>query len=197
VNTFNAGTSNAGASGNCDDYIGASSSFVPLNRRFQIGLFVPFVDSIQSNRSVTSFGDVVVTPQVMLEETETLELSALLGIRTPTGETKTGNEKSILTPTLAIWQDLPAGWQWPGGVSTDFKTHVGEGPSEIINLNLAVGNTLTRHEAPFGDLTPYLSFNLNHHLGSGRNTNFSLTQWNSFLSRIPHILYKRRWSAVD
>jgi hypothetical protein len=111
----------------------------------------------------------------MLEETETLELSALLGIRTPTGETKTGNEKTILTPTLAIWQELPAGWQWRGGVSTDFKTHVGEGPSEIINLNLAADNTLARHEAPLGDLTPYLSANLNYHLGSGRNRNFSLT----------------------
>jgi hypothetical protein len=69
--TFNAGTSNAaapdncneyigdsslfvplnrhgGSSGNCNEYIGASSLFVPLNRRFQIGLFVPFVDGLQA-----------------------------------------------------------------------------------------------------------------------------------------------------
>jgi hypothetical protein len=47
---------------------------------------------------------------------------------------------------------------------------------EIVNLNLAAGNTLTGHGAtPFGDLTPYLSANLNQHLGRSSLTNFSLT----------------------
>jgi hypothetical protein len=173
-------TFNAGTSGTRDEYEGAASLFVPLNRRLQIGLFVPFVDSLQhagSLPSETSFGDVVVIPQLMLEETETLSLSALFAIRTPTGETKTHNDLTVLTPSLAIWQDLPAGWQWRGGVGMDFATHSGEGPSEIFDLNLAAGNTLTRHgAAPFGDLTPYLSANLNQFLGSGPAfTNFSLT----------------------
>jgi hypothetical protein len=141
---------------------------------------VPFVDSLQhagSLPSETSFGDVVVTPQLMLEETETLSFSALFAIRTPTGETKTHNDLTVLTPSLAIWQDLPAGWQWRGGVGMDFATHSGEGPSERFDLNLAAGNTLTKHAAvPFGDLTPYLSANLNQFLGSGPAfTNFSLT----------------------
>src|ERR1700751_5609531 len=64
-------TFNAGTSGTRDEYEGAASLFVPLNRRLQIGLFVPFVDSLQhpgSLPSETSFGDVVVTPQLMLEE---------------------------------------------------------------------------------------------------------------------------------
>jgi hypothetical protein len=175
-------TYNAGTDGTRDEYVGAASLFVPLNRRLQIGLFVPFVDSLQpagSLHSATSFGDVVVTPQLMLVETETLSLSALLAIRTPTGETKTGNDRTVLTPSLAIWQDLPAGWQWRGGVGTDFSTEGRQGPfpDESFNLNLAAGNTLTRHEAaPFGDLTPYLSGNLNQFLGGGPNyTNFSLT----------------------
>jgi hypothetical protein len=47
-------TFNAGTSGTRDEYIGAASLFVPLNRRLQIGLFVPFVDSLQSNASVLS-----------------------------------------------------------------------------------------------------------------------------------------------
>jgi hypothetical protein len=75
-------TFNAGTSGTRDEYIGATSLFVPFNRRFQLGLFVPFVDSLQHTGnlgSATTFGDVVVTPQVMLEETETLSLSALFG----------------------------------------------------------------------------------------------------------------------
>jgi len=173
-------TFNAGTSGSRDEYIGASSLFIPLNRRLQIGLSVPFVDSLQGTDvlpSETSFGDLVITPQLMLDETENRSVSALLAIRTPTGETKTGNGKTILTPTLALWQDLPAHWQLRGGIGMDFATHSDEGPDEILNINLAAGNTLTSHgAAPFGDLTPYLSANLNQDLGSGKDfTNFSIT----------------------
>ena len=59
----------------------------------------------------------------------------------------------------------------------DFATESGKGPDEVFDLNLAAGNTLTSHEAaPFGDLTPYLSGNLNQFLGSGpAYTNLSLT----------------------
>ncbi|MBV8452609.1 MAG: hypothetical protein JOZ29_10095 [Deltaproteobacteria bacterium] len=183
-------TFDAGTSGTRDRYEGAASLFVPLNRRLQIGLFVPFVDSLQSTGtlpSATSFGDVVITPQVMLEETETLSLSALLAIRTPTGEAKTINDKTILTPSLAVWQDLPAGWQWRGGLGMDFATHSGEGFNEIFDLNLAAGNTLTRHgAAPFGDLTPYLSANLNQFLG-GSGTKFT------FFSLTPGIRFFLGW----
>jgi len=195
VNTFNGFflrefdptfTYNAGTSGNRDEYVGAASLFIPLNRRLEISFFVPFVDSLERtrrSRSASSFGDLVVTPQVMLEETETLSLSALLAIRTPTGEAKTGNGKTVLSPAIAVWQDLPAHWQWRGAVGMDFATHGdftshrAEGPDQIFDLNLAAGNTLTSEEAtPFGGLTPYLSANLNQDLGSGSNfTNFSLT----------------------
>jgi hypothetical protein len=98
-------TFNAGTQGTRDEYIGAASLFIPLNRRLQSGLTVPFVDSLQGTdglRSATTFGDVVVTPQMMLMETETLSLSTLVAIRTPTGESKTGNDKTIVTPGLAI-----------------------------------------------------------------------------------------------
>jgi hypothetical protein len=175
-------TFNAGTSGSRDEYVGSTFLFVPLDRRLQLELYVPFVDSLQhadSKPSETSFGDVIITPQLMLEETETLSLSALFSIRTPTGETKTLNDRTVLTPSLAIWQDLPAGWQWRGGIGTDFSTNGRRGPfpDESFDLNLAAGNTLTRHEAaPFGDLTPYLSANLNQFLGGGPNyTFFSLT----------------------
>ncbi len=165
-------TFNAGTEGTRDELIGSATLFVPLNRRLQLGLTVPFVDSLQSTNvlpSATSFGDIVVTPQLMLDQTETRDISLLLAIQTPTGETKTGNGKTIVTPTIALWQDLPAGWQLRGGVGMEIATHTGEGPPEVLNLNLAFGNTLTIHEdAPFGDLTPYLSANLNQDLGGSR-----------------------------
>jgi hypothetical protein len=173
-------TFNAGTSGTRNEYIGAASLFVPLNRRLQIGLTIPFVNSLQSTDSLpsaTGFGDVTITPQFMLEEDETRSVSLLVAVRAPTGQDRTGNDKTIVTPTIALWQDLPEHWQIRGGIGMDFATHGGEGPDEVLNLNFAVGNTLTMHEAaPFGDLTPYLSANLNQDLGSGPNlTNVSLT----------------------
>jgi hypothetical protein len=58
---------NAGTSDSRDEYIGASTLFIPLNRRLQIGVSVPFVDSLQGTDvlpSETSFGDVIITPQL-------------------------------------------------------------------------------------------------------------------------------------
>jgi hypothetical protein len=165
-------TFNAGTAGSRDEFIGSATLFVPLNRHFQIGLTVPFVDSLQSTDvlpSATSFGDVVITPQLMLDQTETRDISLLVSIQTPTGQTSTGNGKTIVTPTLALWQDLPAGWQLRSGIGLAVATHTGEGAHEVLNLNLALGKTLTTHEAaPFGDLTPYLSANLNQNLGGSR-----------------------------
>jgi hypothetical protein len=42
---------NAGTGGTRDEYIGAVSLFIPLNRRLQIGLTVPFVDSLKEATS--------------------------------------------------------------------------------------------------------------------------------------------------
>jgi hypothetical protein len=95
--------------------------FVPLNR--QLGLTVPFLDSLHSTDllpSATSFGDIIVTPQLMLDQTETRDISLLLAIRTPSGQSRTGNEKTIVTPTIALWQDLPYGWQLRSGIGMDF-----------------------------------------------------------------------------
>ena len=165
-------TFNAGTAGTRDEFIGAATLFVPLNRRFQLGLTVPFLDSLQSTNvlpSATSFGDIVITPQVMLDQTETRDVSLLVSIRTPTGQARTGNDLTIVTPTLAIWQDLPDGWQLRGGIGLSVATHTGEGPPEVLNFNLATGKTLTSHEdAPFGDFTPYLAANLNQNLGGNR-----------------------------
>src|SRR5262249_44165950 len=133
-------TFNAGTDGSRDELIGASTLFVPLCRRFQLGLTVPFVDSLQGTDvlpSHTGFGDVVVTPQIMLEETEDRDISLLLAIRTPTGESKTLNGRTILTPSIAVWQDLAYHWQLRGGMGMDYATHTDEGPSEVLNFNLA------------------------------------------------------------
>jgi len=151
-------TFKAGTAGSRNEYIGAATLFVPLNRRLQIGLTIRWVDSLQgtdSLSSATSFGDVIITPQLMLEKNETRSVSLLVAVRTPTGQSSTGNNKTLVTPTIAFWQDLPYHWQVRGGIGTDISARGGEGPDEVFDLNLAAGNTLTMHEAaPFGDLTP-------------------------------------------
>src|SRR6516162_9067984 len=47
-------TFNAGTSGTRNEYVGSTALFVPLSRRLQIGLLVPFVDSLQGNDTLPS-----------------------------------------------------------------------------------------------------------------------------------------------
>jgi len=70
-----------------------------------------------------------------------------------------------------------------GGVGMDFATHTHEGPDEVLNFNLAAGYTLTTHEdAPIGDLTPYLSANLNQDLGMATILQISVSRRESVFS---------------
>lgn len=127
----------------------------------------------------------------MLDTTGSRDIALLVSIQTPTGQTRTGNGKTIVTPTLALWQDLPDGWQLRSGIGLAVATHPNEGPPEVLNLNLAMGKTLTTHEAaPFGDLTPYLSANLNQNLGGSRElTEVVLTPGIRFFLGMAHLLH--------
>jgi hypothetical protein len=67
------------ASGGRDEHVGAATYFTPLSRRLQLGLAIPFVDILArgngSNQSASGIGDIFITPQVMLQETQDLSLS--------------------------------------------------------------------------------------------------------------------------
>ena len=92
-------------------------------------------------------------------------------------------EDDIKSSSIAVWQDLPDHWQLRGGVGMDFATHTHEGPDEVLNFNLAAGYTLTTHEdAPIGDLTPYLSANLNQDLGMATILQISVSRRESVFS---------------
>jgi hypothetical protein len=169
-------------SGGRDEHVGALIYLTPLSRRLQLGLALPFVDSLASgsgrNQSDTSFGDIVITPQVMLQETQDLSLSLGVGVRTPTGETKTGNGVTAVNPFIAFWRDLGAKWQARGGIGGNVFTNGNNTlPDAQFLANLALGKTLTAHElAPLGDFTPYVSLNLIQNIGKGPNTTtFSVT----------------------
>lgn len=171
-------------SGGRDEHVGALIYLTPLSRRLQLGLDIPFVDSLESgggiHHSDTSFGDIVITPQVMLQETQDLSLSLGVGVRTPTGETKTGNGVTAVNPFVAFWTDLGAKWQARGGIGGNvFTNRHGNNtlPDAEFLANLALGKTLSDHElAPLGDFTPYVSLNLIQNIGNGPDTTtFSAT----------------------
>jgi hypothetical protein len=111
---------NVRPSGSAD--IGTWGIFAPLSRRLELFITVPFVDYRRvadptpfggsgtpiarsgAARSASSykatFGDLTVTPQVMLQETKNTSIMSVLTIRTPTGSIAAGNGATSLGPQI-------------------------------------------------------------------------------------------------
>ena len=163
-----------------DEHVGSLALLTPLSRRVEMSLSIPFVDSLQSGGgkpSETSFGDIVLTPKVMLHETRDLSVSTGVGLRTPSGAERTGNGRTAVSPFLAFWQGLDDRWQVRGGIGADVLTQKHSTPDAVLRANLAVGTTLSSQgAAPLGNFTPYVSLNLYQNVGSGPDTTtFSVT----------------------
>jgi hypothetical protein len=157
VATFGYGN---GAQGNGDQHTGGVTIYTPLSRRFELQSDIPFVVSTQSH---TNFGDLKITPRLILTESTAVTQSFNLTIRTPTGDKDNGNSMGILTPNYQFW----ANW-WKGlvlrgslGMSIPYY-HAGRGGARTSFAgNFAVGYYFTPHDrAPFGDLVGYISTNL-------------------------------------
>jgi hypothetical protein len=89
-------TNRLGSGGN--EHQGLFAVESPLNRRLMVGVYPVFLDSIQgAGRNDTSFGDVIISPKVMLNESEDLSVLAGLNIRVPTGEAVTAGDKTALS----------------------------------------------------------------------------------------------------
>jgi len=157
IATFNYGN---GAKRNDDQYTGGATIYTPLSRRFEIQTDIPFVVSLGSD---TNFGDVKITPRIILTESQALTQSFNLTIRTPTGDTANGNSIGILSPNYQFWGNWWQGLVIRGslGMSIPYY-HVGRSGSRTsFDGNFAVGYYFTPHDrAPFGDLVGYISTNL-------------------------------------
>lgn len=166
--------------GHRDEQVGVLVFETPLSRRYMFGVIVPVVDALDGRSglpSATGFGDVTFENRVMLQETENLSLSANLDVRTPTGDKGVGQDRTTLFPFLAFWTDVGHGFSVRGGggfdVPLDSKPDRRDATAFV---NLAVGQTLTKHDAaPLGDFTYFVSAVLRQNLGRNDNTFVSLT----------------------
>ena len=156
--------------------------FAPLSRRFEILFTVPFVD-YRRGAGATSvpgtgqgglagagggaraagygagFGDISVTPQVLIHETRNTSIMSILTIRTPTGSRQGGNGDTSLNPQIQFWQGLPRRWAVRGGVGPTMPLDA-NGLRTTFDSNLSIGKFLTLDDVRyFKQFTVFLSAN--------------------------------------
>jgi hypothetical protein len=194
-------------------YLGSYTLLTPLSRRLTLITSIPFVlrniadsglpiinppgQTAATSRSHTGFGDISLTPRVLLHETRDFSLTAELAVLTPTGHPPLAR-KSSLIPAVGFWSDMAGGWGIRGGIGDLIPT---QGGGNTLISQLAVGQTLTKHDVPlFGDFTYYLATVVKTPLSNGDQTSVTLTpgirthlgrDW-YFLAGLPTPLTKAR-----
>ena len=143
--------------------IGTWSVFAPLSRRLELNISIPFVDfHAVVNPSASSggraslnpragspgpsyqatFGDITITPQVLLSETKNTSIMAVLAIRTPTGSRFAGDGDTSIGPQIQFWQGLPDRWVVRGGAGPTI-------PVSATGLHTTFDTSLTRIDCRF------------------------------------------------
>ena len=138
---------------------------------------LPIIDPNQpaatTTQRQTGFGDVSFTPRVLLHETQDFSLTAELAVITPTGTPPLAGTTTILTPAVAFWNNFSGGWVLRGGLGVAMPT---DGSGDTLISQLAIGQTITRHDTPlFGDFTYYVSAVASTPLSGGGETSVTLT----------------------
>ena len=148
--------------------IGTWSVFAPLSRRLELFVSIPFVDYHKVDSPVASttskrgdgsagnpsaayqatFGDISITPQVLLHETKNTSIMSILTVRTPTGSIDAGNGESSLGPQLQFWQGLPDRWVIRGGAGPTIPVS-STGLRTTFDTNLTIGRFLTLDEVKY------------------------------------------------
>ncbi len=186
----------------------SSLLFTPFNRRFEIGWYAPWDVSTPSGNSsgqASSFGDLTVTPRLMLHESTHLSLVSSMAIRLPTGNIATGNGVTSLSPDIEFWSHPISKLVVRGGFGVTLQTGQTAQRTQTLNANpwsgfnsnpsafdtidarLALGNYITPSTGEFlGDFVYYLCGNLHKGMDSNTPTYMTLTPgfrhdvWNSW-----------------
>lgn len=168
---------------------GAYTIYTPLNRRLELITTIPFVTSQPTlnvgrqifpgqattppaigHRTSAGFGDLTLTPRVLLFENDDITFVAQTSIQTPTGYRRVGAGQTILSPGLQFWANVAEGWVVRGGFNAGVGTNRQAGGTTLLS-QLAVGRVLTPHDTPlFGDLTFYLSGNVFNKVSASETT---------------------------
>ncbi len=121
---------------------------------------IPFADSFDSH---TDFGDLQITPRIILSETKAVTESFNLSIRIPTGDKDNGNRSGVITPNYQFWANWWKGLVLRGGLGMALPYHNQNDTGARTSFvgNFAAGYYFTEHDrAPFGDLVGYLAANI-------------------------------------
>ena len=161
--------------------IGTWSIFAPLSRRLELFIAIPFVDyhrvdvptassGVRGSLSdrfaggrgssyQASFGDLSITPQVLLGESKNTSIMSVMTIRTPTGATDAGNGDTSLGPQIQFWHGLPRRWVVRGGAGPTIPLSA-TGLHTTFDTNLTVGRFLTLDDVTyFKEFTVWLAVN--------------------------------------
>jgi len=103
-----------------DRYTGGATLYAPLSRRLEVQFDVPFADSYDGH---TDFGDLQITPRIILSETKAVTESFNLSIRIPTGDKDQGNRSGVITPNYQFWANWWKGLVLRGGLGMAIPFH--------------------------------------------------------------------------
>ena len=161
--------------------IGTWSIFAPLSRRLELFIAIPFVDYHRVANSTdpsgergsssnhftgnpgssyrATFGDISITPQVLLSETKNTSIMSVLTIRTPTGSIAAGNGDTSLGPQIQFWHGLPNRWVIRGGAGPTVPLSA-TGLHTTFDTNLTIGRFLTLDDVRyFKEFTVWVAAN--------------------------------------
>jgi hypothetical protein len=149
---------------NGNQYTAGLTLYAPFSARFEVRLDVPFVSSNRAgadNDYETNFGDLQITPRVLISESLNFTQSFNVTLRMPSGSEDNGNGFGAVTPTWEFWWNAWSKLVLRGGLGFVLPYTDSDRTRNQFIGNLAAGYYFTPHNfTPLGDLVFYLSTNL-------------------------------------
>jgi hypothetical protein len=145
-------------------YTAGLTTYAPFSARLEFRVDLPFIVSNRSgadNDYHTHFGDLQITPRVLLSESQNFTQSFNVTFRIPTGSADNFIGFASVTPTYEFWWNPWSKLVLRGGAGFLLPYTDSDRTRNLFIGNLAAGYYFTPHNfTPLGDLVFYLSANL-------------------------------------
>jgi len=149
---------------NGNHYTGGLTLYTPLSARFEVRLDIPFINSNRAgaaNDYQTNFGDLQITPRVLISESRNFSQDFEVTFRIPSGSADNGNDFAAATPTWEFWWDPWDKLVLRGGLGFALPYTASDRTRNVFIGNFAAGYYFTPHDfTPLGDLVFYVSTNV-------------------------------------